>query len=186
MAVQFSRRDFMKCTGLTACMVAAAGLFTGCGGNTTGHTVNTTVAMGGINVVMKGYKNLISIGNYSVVDVVFELTNTTESSVKISATLGDAVGNIIDKLLNGENISYSSLLSLSSSNFSVTASGGSVLGCADTSKQDDDIITHLATGKTGTVDLYAVVSGTWESLTIKYKPPFGSDTFLLTSSNKIA
>lgn len=38
MAYNFSRRDFMKCAGVTVLAVAAGGLLTGCGGGSTGGT----------------------------------------------------------------------------------------------------------------------------------------------------
>ena len=41
MAYNFSRRDFMKCAGVTVLAVAAGGLLTGCGGGgTDGTTIN--------------------------------------------------------------------------------------------------------------------------------------------------
>ncbi len=58
MALNFSRRDFMKCAGVTVLAVAAGGLLTGCGGGSTGGTtingLNKTADIHGVKFTVTG------------------------------------------------------------------------------------------------------------------------------------
>lgn len=180
MAAKFTRREFMKCTGLTACIVAAGSLFSGCGG-ASGYLAGETATVNGVKITMKGYRNIGGLGNNSFIDVVFELENTNAEQVQISKTIGEAIGNIVAKVIdNSGSVDVSSVLAaMTTSNFSVSAASGSAF-CADTAKQDGKYVQYIEAGKTAAVDLYVLItSSNWKSMNITYKPPFGSASFLL-------
>lgn len=97
MSIKLTRRDFMKCAGITVLAVGAAGILTGCedsGGNGSAG-VGGTVTIGGISVKVTGYQEApvkAGVGGYTVTDdnhVLFypnvQITNNTTSTFLVSS-----------------------------------------------------------------------------------------------------
>lgn len=180
MTVELSRRDFMKCTGLTVLAVASSGLLTACG---QAATYPAEATINGVKVSLKGYETVVGFTgfgqNYSVIKVVFNLENTTDTEKQLSTSIGQAIDAAIAS-------DYSKLISMftgTSSNFSVSPDSGTVLVKTDIAYQNGKAVAKLDAKATGTVELYIAISGTWRTMNLTYKPPFGTGNFTLSAGD---
>lgn len=198
MAYNFSRRDFMKCAGVTVLAVAAGGLLTGCGGgvddgNSYGQNVPTTV--GGVKVKLLGYEQdpiAGMVGNYNnktMIQICIGIENTSEEAIRMGNTTADKLTDVIKAIYNND---YSKL---AESDFAITDSNGLTIYHADIGYRtsasgtiDFGVLGELEPGKTGCIKAFAIVPSNWEQLKIKYTPYFAKNearVFVLKRANKI-
>lgn len=213
MAYNFSRRDFMKCAGVTVLAVAAGGLLTGCGGggNNDGTTIPsktdakfTTAENGTVTVQLKGYQDgwgtqtdgLISkiiAGNTSVtwVSATVAITNNSEQAINMGNTIEDLVKTLTGMVFTGD---YTKIDRLKNEDFDVYTDRGSKVYHGDVGYQADGTgmsnfsKDKLDPGKTGYVKLFCITPSNWKTMSIKYAPSFAkgqSTTFLLTRDTDI-
>lgn len=152
MAYNFSRRDFMKCAGVTVLAVAAGGLLVGCGGNSntdgylpsktdtnisadgaTGKVVTQVVGWqdgwtpkdGGILSSLEKFASQIVGGNtgYTWISVVFKVKNNTNKEITLGSTGEAALGSVLLALTTGK---YGALDKLGRQNFDITSDVGHV------------------------------------------------------------
>lgn len=152
MAYNFSRRDFMKCAGVTVLAVAAGGLLTGCGGNldtkgyipaktdigiTVDNTPDKAVArvMGwqdgwtpkdsGILSSLEKFASQIVGGNSNMtwISVVFKVQNNTNKTIELGSTGEAALNSVLLALTTGN---YDRLDQLGRQNFEITSDRGHV------------------------------------------------------------
>lgn len=199
MAHKVSRRDFMKCAGVTVLAVAAGGLLSGCGGGGTddgktyGQNVATTV--GGVKVTLLGYEQdpiAGIVGNYNnktMIQICVGIENTSEETIKMGNTTADKLSDVIKAIYNND------YAKLAESDFAITDSNGLPVYHADIGYRtaasgtiDIGILGELEPGKTGCVKAFAIVPSNWEQLKIKYTPYFAKSearTFVLKRANMI-
>lgn len=153
MAYNFSRRDFMKCAGVTVLAVAAGGLLTGCGGagvddgsylpakkdtnitadNANGKVVTQVVgwqdgwtpSSASILGDLEKLASQITGGNASVtwMSVIFKVTNNTDQPIQLGNTAENALSSVILALTTGH---YEKLDQLGRQNFDITTDKGAV------------------------------------------------------------
>ncbi len=213
MAYNVSRRDFMKCAGVTVLAVAAGGLLTGCsgGGNNDGNTIPsktdatfTTNEKGTVTVQLKGYQDgwgtqtdgmisKIIAGNTDVtwVSATVEITNKSEQSINMGNTLQDLLGTLAGMVVSGD---YKNIDRIKNEDFDVYTDRGSKVYHGDVGYQSNETgmtdfsKDKLEAGKTGYVKLYCIAPSNWKTMSIKYSPSFAkgqSTTFLLTRDTDI-
>lgn len=204
MAHNVSRRDFMKCAGVTVLAVAAGGLLAGCGGggNNNGSTIPsktdstfTTGEKGKVTVQLKGYQegwgtrldgtiSRIIKGTTGVtwIAVTVTITNNSEQYVNMGNTFED----LIQTLASGD---YKNIDRIKNEDFDVYTDRGSKVYHGDVGYQIDKTgmpdfcKDKLAPGETGYVKLYCITPSNWQTMDIKYTPSFTkgqSTTFRLT------
>lgn len=152
MAYSFSRRDFMKCAGVTVLAVAAGGLLTGCGSSLdtrdyiiakTDTNISVTNTPGKVVARVMGWQDgwtpkdsglLSSVekltsqivgGNTSMtwISVVFRVTNNTNKPIELGSTGEAALNSVLLALTTGK---YEKLDQLGRQNFDITSDQGHV------------------------------------------------------------
>ncbi len=199
MALDMTRRDFMKCAGVTVLAVAAGGLLAGCsdGGTGDGKTYgqNEATTVGGVKVKLLGYEqDPISgmVGNYNdktLISICIGIENTSDKTIKMGNTTQTKLAEVIKAIYNNN---YSGL---ADSDFIITSDNGIKLAHADIGYKTGasgtiswGVLDDLAPGATGCIRAYTLVPSNWEQLKIKYTPYFAkteSRTFILKRANKI-
>ena len=199
MAYNFSRRDFMKCAGVTVLAVAAGGLLTGCagGGTDDGKTYGQNVAatVGKVKVTLLGYEQdpiAGIVGNYNnktMIQICVGIENNSDETIRMGNTTADKLSDVIKAIYNNN---YGSL---AESDFAITDSNGRTTYHADIGYRtassgtiDFGVLGELEPGKTGCIKAFAIVPSNWEQLKIKYTPYFAKNearTFVLKRANKI-
>ena len=211
MAMDFSRRDFMKCAGVTVLAVASGSLLTGCGGSDAGvhYGVDKPVDIaagagksGKATVTLKGYKdgwftNLDALAskltgtyaNTKWITVSLKIENNTDGDILLGNTTEDKLKAVIASIMTGN---FQPLTKLHNENFAITCTGGAVyFGAVGYSVTEDGNIDAysetLAKGDSGFVKLYCVVPNNWGKMDILYTPPFNPGkkyTFTLTQADE--
>lgn len=213
MAYNFSRRDFMKCAGVTVLAVAAGGLLAGCagGGNNGGNTIPsktdakfTTNEKGTVTVQLKGYQDgwgtqtdgmisKIIAGNTNVtwISATVAITNNSEQPVYMGNTIEDLLKTLTGMVVGGD---YTKIDRIKNEDFDVYTDRGSRVYHGDVGYQSDGTgMTNfsrdkLEPGKTGYVKLFCITPSNWKTMSIKYSPSFAkgqSTTFRLTRDTDI-
>lgn len=204
MAYSFSRRDFMKCAGVTVLAVAAGGLLTGCGGNsdTAGYIpakTDTNISVDGaagkvVTRVMGWQDGWTSSGSLSSaeklvsqivggntgmtwISVVFRVTNNTNKTIELGSTGEAALNSVVKALTTGH---YEQLDQLGRQNFDITSDKGHVYHADIGYQSGADGLPNaysntLAPDATGFIKMYCIVPSNWEKLSLIYKPDYAKD-----------
>ena len=208
MAMDFSRRDFMKCAGVTVLAVASGSLLTGCGGSDAGvygvdktATVAAAGGRGSAKVTLKGYtdgwlsgwdafaSNITgTYANRKWITVSLKIENHTNDDIPLGNTTEDALKTLRDSLLKGD---FEKLENIHNANFAMKCDGGKVLFAAVGYKIKDNgdidgYSAKLSNDESGFVKLYCIVPNNWGKMDILYTPPFNPDkqyTFRLSQDN---
>lgn len=210
MAYNFSRRDFMKCAGVTVLAVASGSLLTGCGGSSDAgvygvdKTATVAAAAGGsgsAKVTLKGYKDgwFSSLdafasnitGTYAKtkwITVSLKIENNTNGDIVMGNTTESALKTLYNSLLTGD---FKQLENIHDANFAMKCDGGKALFAAVGYKIKDNgdidgYSAKLSKGESGFLKLYCIVPNSWGKMDILYTPPFNPDkhyTFRLSQDN---
>ena len=180
MSMNFSRRDFLKCTGITVLAVGMGSLLTGCGGGGSGSGtagINTPLTIDGITVKVTGFEQ--EAVTASVAGIVGTDTNhkflfpevTVQNGTGRAFYLGGASHFML--LVDGKEVTYS-----------VPCATAAALYYNHT-LLDQDSKYSIPAGKERSGALaYAVPTG-WKQAELRFYPDLGDTskfvTFILTN-----
>lgn len=187
MSIQLSRRDFMKCSAVAVLAAASGTLLTGCSGGAGGSIpADQPISKNGLTVEMErwndskhpvlgkpDYDNFITIGDYQLLDLTFELENNTDKLIPIvnapHVTVGKlliAVGTCISTQKPDALFKYLQ----EGGTFTVTADNKPV-SCVFYFEEDiDTLLTPTQLAPKGDVDVHllCLVPANWSKLNISY------------------
>lgn len=187
MSIQLSRRDFMKCSAVAVLAAASGTLLTGCSGGAGGSIpADQPISKNGLTVKMErwndskhpvlgkpDYDNFITIGDYQLLDLTFELENNTDKLIPIvnapHVTVGKlliAVGTCISTQKPDALFKYLQ----EGGTFTVTADNKPV-SCVFYFEEDiDTLLTPTQLAPKGDVDVHllCLVPANWSKLNISY------------------
>lgn len=187
MSIQLSRRDFMKCSAVAVLAAASGTLLTGCSGGAGGSIpADQPISKYGLTVEMErwndskhpvlgkpDYDNFITIGDYQLLDLTFELKNNTDKFIPIvddpHVTVGElliAVGTCISTKKPDALFKYLQ----EGGTFTVTADNKPV-SCVFYFENDiDTLLTPTKLAPKGDVDVHllCLVPANWSKLNISY------------------
>ena len=187
MSIQLSRRDFMKCSAVAVLAAASGTLLTGCSGGAGGSIpADQPISKYGLTVEMErwndskhpvlgkpDYDNFITIGDYQLLDLTFELKNNTDKFIPIvddpHVTVGElliAVGTCIRTKKPDAQFKYLQ----EGGTFTVTADNKPVSCVFYFEKDIDTILTPTKLAPKGDVDVHllCLVPANWSKLNISY------------------
>lgn len=187
MSIQLSRRDFMKCSAVAVLAAASGTLLTGCSGGGSGSIpADQPISKYGLTVEMErwndskhpvlgipDYDNFITIGDYQLLDLTFELKNNTDKFIPIvddpHVTVGElliAVGTCISTKKPDALFKYLQ----EGGTFTVTADNKPVSCVFYFEKDIDTILTPTKLAPKGDVDVHllCLVPANWSKLNISY------------------
>ena len=187
MSIQLSRRDFMKCSAVAVLAAASGTLLTGCSGGAGGSIpADQPISKYGLTVEMErwtdskhpvlgkpDYDNFITIGDYQLLDLTFELENNTDKFIPIvddpHVTVGElliAVGTCISTKKPDALFKYLQ----EGGTFTVTADNKPVSCVFYFEKDIDTILTPTKLAPKGDVDVHllCLVPANWSKLNISY------------------
>ena len=200
MAVFITRRNFLKCAGITALAITASGIFTGCseggGGEISGLGVNQTVTTtNGVKIKLLGYQQYSAAemaGHYSgqtMIQACFAIDNQSGGSIQMGNTSQDYLAKVLYAVYNNR------FDTLTKGDF-VTATKDGQLGnaaiaykTAEAGSISFGIIGTLEDKKTGCIKVFIALPDNWDQVGIRYTPSFAPDktfSFVLNRSNKIS
>lgn len=187
MSIQLSRRDFMKCSAVAVLAAASGTLLTGCSGGAGGSIpADQPISKDGLTVEMErwndskhpvlgkpDYDNFITIGDYQLLDLTFELKNNTDKSISIVDAPHVTVGKLLTAV--GTCISTQKPDALfkylqEGGTFTVTADNKPV-SCVFYFENDiDTLLTPTKLHPRGDVDVHllCLVPANWSKLNISY------------------
>ena len=199
MASYITRRNFLKCAGITALAITASGIFTGCseggGGEISGLGVNQTVTTSnGVKIKLLGYQQYPlaeMTGNYSgqtMIQACFAIDNQSGGSIQMGNTSQDYIEKVLDAIYKNK------FDTLTKGDF-VTATKNGQLGNAAIAYRTSEagsislgIIGTLEDKKTGCIKVFIALPDNWDQVGIRYTPSFAKDktfSFVLNSSDRI-
>lgn len=200
MASYITRRNFLKCAGITALAITASGIFTGCseggGGEISGLGVNQTVTTSnGVKIKLLGYQQYSvseMTGNYSgqtMIQACFAIDNQSGGSIQMGNTTQDSLAKVwdaiyknkLDTLTKGDFITATKNGQLGNAAIAYkTAEAGSIsLGINGT----------LENKKTACIKVFIALPNNWDQVGIRYTPSFAPDktfSFVLNRSDRIS
>lgn len=200
MASYITRRNFLKCAGITALAITASGIFTGCseggGGEISGLGVNQTVTTtNGVKIKLLGYQQYwVSemTGNYSgqtMIQACFAIDNQSGGSIQMGNTSQDYIKEVLFAVYNNK------FDNLTKGDF-VTATKNGQLGNAAIAYKTSQagsisfgIIGTLEDKKTGCIKVFIALPDNWDQVGIRYTPSFAKDktfSFVLNRSDRIS
>lgn len=200
MASYITRRNFLKCAGITALAITASGIFTGCseggGGEISGLGVNQTVTTtNGVKIKLLGYQQYSAAemaGHYSgqtMIQACFAIDNQSGGSIQMGNTSQDYLAKVLYAVYNNR------FDTLTKGDF-VTATKDGQLGnaaiaykTAEAGSISFGIIGTLEDKKTGCIKVFIALPDNWDQVGIRYTPSFAPDktfSFVLNRSNKIS
>lgn len=200
MASYITRRNFLKCVGITALAITASGIFTGCseggGGEISGLGVNQTVTTtNGVKIKLLGYQQYSAAemaGHYSgqtMIQACFAIDNQSGESIQMGNTSQDYLKKVLYAVYNNR------FDTLTKGDF-VTATKNGQLGnaaiaykTAEAGSISFGIIGTLEDKKTGCIKVFIALPDNWDQVGIRYTPSFAPDktfSFVLNRSNKIS
>ena len=200
MAGFITRRNFLKCAGITALAITASGIFTGCseggGGEISGLGVNQTVTTtNGVKIKLLGYQQYwVSemTGNYSgqtMIQACFAIDNQSGGSIQMGNTTQDYIKEVLYAVYNNK------FDNLTKGDF-VTATKNGQLGnaaiaykTAEAGSISFGIIGTLEDKKTGCIKVFIALPDNWDQVGIRYTPSFAPDktfSFVLNRSDRIS
>lgn len=200
MASYITRRNFLKCVGITALAITASGIFTGCseggGGEISGLGVNQTVTTSnGVKIKLLGYQQYwVSemTGNYSgqtMIQACFAIDNQSGESIQMGNTSQDYIKEVLKAVYNNK------FDNLTKGDF-VTATKNGQLGNAAIAYKTSEagsisfgIIGTLEDKKTGCIKVFIALPDNWDQVGIRYTPSFAKDktfSFVLNRSDRIS
>ena len=200
MASYITRRNFLKCAGITALAITASGIFTGCseggGGEISGLGVNQTVTTSnGVKIKLLGYQQYSAAemaGHYSgqtMIQACFAIDNQSGGSIQMGNTSQDYLAKVLYAVYNNR------FDTLTKGDF-VTATKDGQLGnaaiaykTAEAGSISFGIIGTLEDKKTGCIKVFIALPDNWDQVGIRYTPSFAPDktfSFVLNSSNRIS
>lgn len=200
MASYITRRNFLKCAGITALAITASGIFTGCseggGGEISGLGVNQTVTTSnGVKIKLLGYQQYwVSemTGNYSgqtMIQACFAIDNQSGESIQMGNTSQDYIKEVLKAVYNNK------FDNLTKGDF-VTATKNGQLGNAAIAYRTSEagsisfgIIGTLEDKKTGCIKVFIALPDNWDQVGIRYTPSFAPDktfSFVLNRSDRIS
>ena len=200
MASYITRRNFLKCAGITALAITASGIFTGCseggGGEISGLGVNQTVTTtNGVKIKLLGYQQypLAEMGgNYSgqtMIQACFAIDNQSGGTIQ----MGNTTKNYLDKVWNA--IYNNKFDDLTKGDFVTATKNGQLDNVAIAYKTSQaghisiGIIGTLEDKKTGCIKVFIALPDNWDQVGIRYTPSFAKDktfSFVLNSSDRIS
>lgn len=200
MASYITRRNFLKCAGITALAITASGIFTGCseggGGEISGLGVNQTVTTSnGVKIKLLGYQQYwVSemTGNYSgqtMIQACFAIDNQSGESIQMGNTSQDYIKEVLKAVYNNK------FDNLTKGDF-VTATKNGQLGNAAIAYRTSEagsitfgVIGTLKDKEKGCIKVFIALPDNWDQVGIRYTPSFAKDktfSFVLNSSNRIS
>ncbi len=200
MASYITRRNFLKCAGITALAITASGIFTGCseggGGEISGLGVNQTVTTtNGVKIKLLGYQQypLAEMGgNYSgqtMIQACFAIDNQSGGTIQMGNTSQDYIKEVLYAVYNNK------FDNLTKGDF-VTATKNGQLGNAAIAYRTSEaghisigIIGTLEDKKTGCIKVFIALPDNWDQVGIRYTPSFAKDktfSFVLNRSDRIS
>lgn len=200
MAVFITRRNFLKCAGITALAITASGIFTGCseggGGEISGLGVNQTVTTtNGVKIKLLGYQQYSAAemaGHYSgqtMIQACFAIDNQSGGSIQMGNTSQDYLAKVLYAVYNNR------FDTLTKGDF-VTATKDGQLGnaaiaykTAEAGSISFGIIGTLEDKKTGCIKVFIALPDNWDQVGIRYTPSFAKDktfSFVLNRSDRIS
>lgn len=197
MASYITRRNFLKCAGITALAITASGIFTGCSeGEISGLGVNQTVTTtNGVKIKLLGYqKYWVSemTGNYSgktMIQACFAIDNQSGGSIQMGNTTQDYLTRAWDAIYNNK------LDTLTKGDFVTATKNGQLGNAAIAYKTSQAGSTSygfngtLEDKKTGCIKVFIALPDNWDQVGIRYTPSFAKDktfSFVLNSSDRIS
>lgn len=200
MASYITRRNFLKCAGITALAITASGIFTGCseggGGEISGLGVNQTVTTtNGVKIKLLGYQQYwVSemTGNYSgqtMIQACFAIDNQSGESIQMGNTSQDYLKKVWYAVYNNR------FDTLTKGDFVTATKNGQLGNAAIAYKTSDAGSTSygfngtLEDQKTGCIKVFIALPDNWDQVGIRYTPSFAKDktfSFVLNSSNRIS
>lgn len=200
MASYITRRNFLKCAGITALAITASGIFTGCseggGGEISGLGVNQTVTTSnGVKIKLLGYQQYPlaeMTGNYSgqtMIQACFAIDNQSGGSIQMGNTTQDSLAKVWDAIYKNK------LDTLTKGDF-VTATKNGQLGNAAIAYKTAEagsislgINGTLENKKTACIKVFIALPNNWDQVGIRYTPSFAKDktfSFVLNRSDRIS
>lgn len=200
MASYITRRNFLKCAGITALAITASGIFTGCseggGGEISGLGVNQTVTTSnGVKIKLLGYQQYwVSemTGNYSgqtMIQACFAIDNQSGESIQMGNTTQDYLKKVWDAIYKNK------FDTLTKGDFVTATKNGQLNNVAIAYKTSQagpityGVIGTLEDKKTGCIKVFIALPDNWDQVGIRYTPSFAPDktfSFVLNSSNRIS
>lgn len=200
MASYITRRNFLKCAGITALAITASGIFTGCseggGGEISGLGVNQTVTTSnGVKIKLLGYQQYPlaeMTGNYSgqtMIQACFAIDNQSGGTIQMGNTTKDYIDKVLDAIYKNK------FDTLTKGDF-VTATKNGQLGNAAIAYRTSEagsislgIIGTLKDKEKGCIKVFIALPENWDQVGIRYTPSFAPDktfSFVLNSSDRIS
>lgn len=200
MASYITRRNFLKCAGITALAITASGIFTGCseggGGEISGLGVNQTVTTSnGVKIKLLGYQQYLlaeMTGNYSgqtMIQACFAIDNQSGGTIQMGNTTKDYIDKVLDAIYKNK------FDTLTKGDF-VTATKNGQLGNAAIAYRTSEagsislgIIGTLKDKEKGCIKVFIALPENWDQVGIRYTPSFAPDktfSFVLNSSDRIS
>ena len=200
MASYITRRNFLKCAGITALAITASGIFTGCseggGGEISGLGVNQTVTTtNGVKIKLLGYQQypLAEMGgNYSgqtMIQACFAIDNQSGGTIQMGNTSQDYLEKVKDAVYNNK------FDDLTKGDFVTATKNGQLDNVAIAYRTSQagyitfGVIGTLKDKEKGCIKVFIALPDNWDQVGIRYTPHFAKDktfSFVLNSSNKIS
>lgn len=190
MSIQLSRRDFMKCSAVAVLAAASGTLLTGCSGGGSGITYEAGVpaSANGITVTLMrrsesdspafgsnvGYDNILGIGDHQLLDLTFEVKNTTDKPIRIVEDPHIRLGKLIEAIGNcveSEDLAPLKAHLQTAGTFMVQADGKQIPYLFYFEKDIDNLFNpaDLAPNGDVKVHLLCVAPLNWKKININYK-----------------
>lgn len=200
MASYITRRNFLKCAGITALAITASGIFTGCseggGGEISGLGVNQTVTTSnGVKIKLLGYQQypLAEMGgNYSgqtMIQACFAIDNQSGGTIQMGNTTQDYLDKVWDAIYKNK------FDTLTKGDFVTATKNGQLDNVAIAYKTSQagpitfGVIGTLEDKEKGCIKVFIALPDNWDQVGIRYTPHFAKDktfSFVLNSSDKIS
>ena len=188
MSIQLSRRDFMKCSAVAVLAAASGTLLTGCSGGGSGITYEAGVpaSANGITVTLMrrnesdspafgsnvGYDNILGIGDHQLLDLTFEVENTTDKPIRIVEDPHIRLGELIVAIGNcvkSEDLAPLKAHLQTAGTFMVQADGKQIPYLFYFENDIDNLFAVLAPNGDVKVHLLCVAPLNWKKININYK-----------------